>query len=169
MRQNPDGSSVHCPSKTAPGVMRVCDVMSTKLITLSPHHTFGEAVQLMSNHRFRHFIVLHADGKLAGVFSDRDVLRALGRTPNWQAKTVSGVMTHEVVTVSPDTPLSEATAEMLSHRINCLPVIGENERVCGIITSTDLLLTYRKVQQSLERSDGANGDQRLLRGLSGAV
>lgn len=130
--------------------MRVGDVMTSKLVTLAPHHTFGEAVQLMSNHRFRHFLVLHADGKLAGVFSDRDVLRALGRTPNWQAKTVSGVMTHNVVTVKPDTPLSSAAAEMIKRRINCLPVIAEDGKVCGIITSTDLLETYQKLQERLE-------------------
>jgi len=130
--------------------MRVGDVMTRKLVTLSPHHTFGEAVQLMSNHRFRHFLVLHADGKLAGVFSDRDVLRALGRTPNWQAKTVSGVMTHNVVTVKPDALLSVAATEMIKRRINCLPVIGEDGKVCGIITSTDLLVTYQKLQEKLE-------------------
>ena len=59
----------------------------------------------MTNSPFRHFLVIHADGRLAGVFSDRDVLRALGRTPNWQAKNVNGVMTHKVFTVR-ETPLS---------------------------------------------------------------
>jgi CBS domain-containing protein len=128
----------------------VADIMTTKLVTLSPHHTFGEAVQLMSNYRFRHFLVLDPDGRLAGVFSDRDVLRALGRTPGWQAKAVSGVMTRYVVTVKPQTPLSVAATEMLTRRINCLPVIGEDGKVCGIITSTDLLRTCQKIQASLE-------------------
>ena len=131
---------------------RVADIMTTTiaLVTLAPHHTFGEAVQLMSNHRFRHFLVLHADGTLAGVFSDRDVLRALGRTPNWQAKTVSGVMTHNVVTVQPETPLSVAATEMITRRINCLPVVGADGKVCGIITSTDLLMNFQKLQETLE-------------------
>jgi CBS domain-containing protein len=88
----------------------------------------------MANSPFRHFLVIHADGRLAGVFSDRDVLRALGRTPNWQAKNVSGVMTHQVFTVTPETPLSVAALEMLSRRINCLPVVG-NDGKGGIITS----------------------------------
>jgi CBS domain-containing protein len=132
----------------------VADIMSTHLVTLSAHHTFGEAVQLMTNSPFRHFLVVHADGRLAGVFSDRDVLRALGRTPNWQAKNVSGVMTHQVFTVTPETLLSVAAAEMLSRRINCLPVIGKDGKVCGIITSTDLLQSYQKIQASLENHLG---------------
>jgi len=136
---------------------RVADIMSSKLVTLSAHHTFGQAVQLMTNSPFRHFLVIHADGRLAGLFSDRDVLRALGRTPNWQAKNVSGVMTHKVFTVTPETPLSVAASEMLSRRINCLPVVGNDGKVCGIITSTDLLRSYQKIQAALENdSCGAN-------------
>src|SRR5215475_13286640 len=131
---------------------RVADIMSSKLVTLSAHHTFGQAVQLMTDSPFRHFLVIHADGRLAGVFSDRDVLRALGRTPNWQAKNVSGVMTHKVFTVTPETPLSVAAAEMLSRRINCLPVVGNDGKVCGILTSTDLLRSYQKIQESLENN-----------------
>jgi FOG: CBS domain len=138
---------------------RVADIMSSKLVTLSAHHTFGQAVQLMTNSPFRHFLVIHADGRLAGLFSDRDVLRALGRTPNWQAKNVSGVMTHKVFTVTPETPLSVAASEMLSRRINCLPVVGSDGKVCGIITSTDLLRSYQKIQAALENdSCGTSAD-----------
>ena len=76
-------------AKLSSSATRVAEIMSTNLVTLSAHHTFGEAVQLMTSSPFRHFLVVHADERLAGVFSDRDVLRALGRTPNWQAKNVS--------------------------------------------------------------------------------
>jgi CBS domain-containing membrane protein len=123
----------------------VADIMTTTLTTLSPHYTFGEAVQLMANSPFRHFLVVNADRTLAGVFSDRDVLRALGRTPNWQAKAVSGV-----ITVNPKTPLSIAAMLMLERRINCLPVVDDDRKVCGILTSTDLLSVYQKMQASLE-------------------
>src|SRR5262245_3977582 len=140
-----------------PSATRLAEVMSTDLVTLSAHHTFGEAVQLMTNPPFRHFLVVRADGRLAGVFFDRDVLRALGRTPDWQAKNVSGVMTHIVFTVTPETPLSVAAAEMLSRRINCLPVVGRDGKVCGIITSTDLLRSYQKIQDSLENNSVGKG------------
>ena len=145
----PDALGVHSAAT------RVADIMSTNLVTLSAHHTFGQALQLMADSPFRHFLVIHADGRLAGVFSDRDVLRALGRTPDWQAKNVSGVMTHQVFTVTPETLLSEAASEMLSRRINCLPVIGSDGKVCGIITSTDLLRSYQKIQALLENNPRA--------------
>lgn len=129
---------------------RVADIMTRELVTLSPENTFGEAVQLMADSPFRHFPVLHADGRLAGIFSDRDVLRVLGRTRNWQEKVVNSVMTHNVVTVKPQTLLSTAASEILFHQVNCLPVIDEDGKVCGILTSTDLLKAFRKIQAVLE-------------------
>ena len=135
---------------------RVADIMTRELVALSPEYTFGEAVQLMSDSPFRHFPVLHADGRLAGIFSDRDVLRVLGRTRNWQDKIVSSVMTHNVVTVKPQTPLSSAASEMLFHRVNCLPVIDEDGKVCGILTSTDLLKAFRKIQGALETEQSSS-------------
>lgn len=129
----------------------VADLMTSRVVTLAPHHTFGEAVCLMANRPFRHFLVVHPDGRLAGVLSDRDLLRVLGRTPVWQSKTVGEVMTRDTVTVNPETPLSTAVEEMLGRRINCLPVVDHKGKVCGIVTSTDLLAAFQKIQASLER------------------
>lgn len=134
----------------------VADIMTRDVVTLSPDHTFGDAVQLASNSPFRHFPVVHADGRLAGVFSDRDVLRALARTSNWQTTTVSSVMTHSVITVKPQTSLSAAVSDMLFHRVNCLPVIDEDGCVCGILTSTDLLKAYREIQAAVEKDPSSS-------------
>jgi CBS domain-containing protein len=88
---------------------------------------------------------------LSGVISDRDVLRALSRTPNWNKKNVSEIMTQDSVTTTPESLISVAAQEMLERRINCLPVIGADGRVCGILTSTDLLKAYASVQSVLEK------------------
>jgi CBS domain-containing protein len=47
---------------------RVADIMSRKLVALSAHHTFGQAVQLMTDSPFRHFLVIHADGRPKHLF-----------------------------------------------------------------------------------------------------
>jgi CBS-domain-containing membrane protein len=39
---------------------------------------------------------------------------------------------------------------MLSKRINCLPVVDDTKNLCGIVTSTDFLKTYRSMQESVE-------------------
>ncbi len=135
---------------TAPPT-RVSDVMTVNVVTLLPSHTLGEAVCLMANRPFRHFPVVHPDGRLAGVLSDRDLLRALGRAPVWQSKAIGEIMTRETISVSPETAISVAVGEMLARRINCLPVVDERGKVCGIVTSIDLLAAFQKIQASLER------------------
>lgn len=82
---------------------RVADIMSRKLVALSAHHTFGQAVQLMTDSPFPPFSSDSCGWPARGVLSDRDVLRALGRTPNWQAKNVSGVMAHKIFRVARNT------------------------------------------------------------------
>lgn len=136
---------------TSEAPAKVGDVMTKKIVTMSPHDTFREAVGLMANRPFRHFLVVENDSRLAGVISDRDLLRILSRNPDWHNTTVSEVMTREVVTVAPETLLSVAVEIMVTRRINCLPVVDGSGKVCGLVTSTDFLNAYRQVQASLER------------------
>jgi CBS domain-containing protein len=130
----------------------VADVMTKDTMTLRPQQSFAEVVGLMANQSFRHVLVIDSDERLQGVISDRDVLRALSRTPDWSKKSVSEIMTRDSITSTPDSPISVAVRLMLEKRINCLPVIGADGRVCGILTSTDLLMAYEKIQTRLEES-----------------
>lgn len=129
----------------------VGEIMTKNVVCLSPHETFAEAIGLMANRPFRHFLVVEDDDRLVGVVSDRDLLRILARTPSWQKTRVAEVMTRTTITVHPDTPLSTAIDEMLLHRINCLPVVDDKECVLGIVTSTDLLRVLKATQTCLER------------------
>jgi len=130
----------------------VADVMTRKTVTLSPHHGFAEAVSLMADRHFRHVVVVDTGGQILGVISDRDILRTLARTSNWQTKDVSQIMTRDPVTVKRETPLSVAVAKIVAKRINCLPVLDDEGKVCGILTSTDLLKAYQKLLESLDNN-----------------
>jgi CBS domain-containing protein len=124
------------------------EVMTQTVMTLRLSDSFGDAVQLMATQHVRHSVVVDDDRRVKGVISDRDVLRALARTPDWQTKPVTEIMTHDPFVVNPRTAVTEALAQLLEKRINCLPVVGEDGKVCGIITSTDLLKSYQKILQS---------------------
>ena len=126
----------------------VGEVMTRHVITMSPHHSFSDAITLMAKHSFRHFLVLDKANRLVGVVSDRDILRRLSRTTNFHDTSVSQFMSRDLITVTPDTKLSHAVEKMLSKRINCLPVIDDTKNLCGIITSTDLLQALRSMQVS---------------------
>jgi CBS domain-containing protein len=139
----------------------VADVMTRSTITLSPHHSFSEAVTLMADRHFRHIVVVDTGGQVVGVISDRDILRGLARTPHWQSKDVSQIMTREPMTVKPETSLSVAVSKLLAKRINCLPVVTDDGRICGILTSTDLLKSYQKTLASSERTSSQSKSQEL--------
>ncbi len=105
---------------------------------------------MMANNSFRHFPVVEDNAHLAGVVSDRDLLRAMNLSKDWNSTTVAQIMTQNVVKVRRETPLSAAVEEILTRRINCLPVVEDNDRVCGIVTSTDLLKAFQQVQKRFE-------------------
>ena len=96
-------------------------------------------------------LVVDEDERLHGVISDRDVLRALSRTPDWSKKSVAEIMNPDTITTTPDSAISAAVRLMLENRINCLPVMGPDGRVAGILTSTDLLKAYEKLQAKVEQ------------------
>ena len=125
--------------------VQVDEVMTQAVMALQLSATFGDAVSLMASQHVRHSVVVDEQGKIKGVISDRDVLRALARTPDWKTKPVSDIMTHEPFVVHPRTSVADALAQLIEKRINCLPVVDDHGKVCGILTSTDLLKSYHKV------------------------
>jgi CBS domain-containing protein len=149
--QDPSEVSMLQRGALANAPVAVADVMTQEVMTLGQQQTFADTVALMANRFFRHVLVVDEDQRLCGVVSDRDILRGLARTLNWKATSISEIMTRDAFTVAPDTAISTAIREMLANHISCLPVIGSDGRVCGILTSTDLLTAYEKIQCALER------------------
>ena len=128
----------------------VRDLMTDKVVTLSPDSSLQEAIRMMANNSFRHFPVVDENGHLAGVVSDRDLLRAMNHSRDWNTTNIAEVMTQNVVTVHSETPLTEVLEHILSLRINCLPVVDEKGKVFGIVTSTDLLKAFQQIQKHIE-------------------
>jgi acetoin utilization protein AcuB len=130
--------------------LTVSDIMTKRVITLKPYRSLSDSVTLIAKHSFRHFAVV--DGyRLVGVVSDRDILRVLARAKDWQNTTVSQFMMRDLVTVQPNTLISVAVREMLSKKINCLPVVDDRGDLQGIVTSTDLLSILYSTQEKLEK------------------
>lgn len=111
------------------------DLMSTPVHTIPSDTPVEEALKLLV--RYGHNgLVVEDEGKLAGVISRRDIDRAahheMGHVP------VKGLMSHQVVTVPPDAPLSEVERLMIEHDVGRLPVM-KDEALVGVVTRTDLL------------------------------
>ncbi|MCA9488806.1 MAG: CBS domain-containing protein [Myxococcales bacterium] len=127
--------------------MKVRDVMSAGLHTLSPEATLGDAVGVMSKQRIRHLPVVDGD-RVVGMISDRDLKMALGPDaaslsldeidPRQADGEISWFMTESVVTVQADTSLREAGALLVEHRVGALPVL-DGRALVGVLSVVDVL------------------------------
>lgn len=124
----------------------VRDWMTTGPITITPDTPLLETHQLMTENEIRRLPVLE-EGELVGIITLGDVR---GAEPSeatslniWELNyllsriSVERSMSSPVVTVSPDTLISEAAELMLENRIGALPVL-EDGQVVGIITESDI-------------------------------
>ena len=126
--------------------LTVSDLMVTAVITVHADETVRSAHADMDMGSFRHLPVLDQRGRLVGILSDRDVLRALSRP---KEITVAEVMTRDPVTVRPDTGAHVAAQIMIDRKIGSLPVVGEDGHLIGLITQTDFLDVARRALLSL--------------------
>jgi len=128
--------------------LRVSDIMTKDVITLNRNDSLTTADDVMRLGRIRHLLVVHDDGELAGVLSQRDLflgglLRALGYGSHAKAQALSTMvvkeaMVNEPFTTTPNTPLEDAARVMLDNKIGCLPVIDKG-KIVGIITESDFV------------------------------
>lgn len=116
--------------------MRVQDVMTEGVITVSSASTAEDAWELMRTKGVRHLVVTD-DSHVVGVLSDRDAGGRQG-SPVRRNRTVAELMTGRVVTVPPTTTLRKAANLMRGRSIGCL-VVMQRDRVVGIVTVADLL------------------------------
>jgi acetoin utilization protein AcuB len=114
--------------------MRVQDVMTRSVETVSAEESAEKALQRMRVKRIHHFVVT-LGRKVLGVVSSRD-LEALGSFR--QVQLVEEVMTSPAVTATPEMTLRQAANLLRGRTIGCLPVM-EEKRLVGILTITDLL------------------------------
>jgi CBS domain-containing protein len=127
--------------------MRLRDVMSMGVETISAAETAASADHKMRARRIRHLVVQDG-GKIVGLLSQRD-LAGLGSFD--QIRTVDELMARPVVTASPETTLHRAANLMRGRTIGSLPVV-ERGRLVGIVTVTDLLeMIGRRSERPVEK------------------
>jgi acetoin utilization protein AcuB len=116
--------------------------MTKKVITVAPEETLERAADLLAENRIHRLPVVR-DGKLVGIVTDSDIRNAALRDPSRGAvgvggMTVGGIMTREVITVTPLDTVEDALLVLQKKRLGALPVV-EGNRVVGIITKADVL------------------------------
>jgi CBS domain-containing protein len=117
--------------------MRVRDVASGAVVVVGPEHTVRDAARLMAQHHVGSAVVTDAE-QLAGILTERDVLKQVAQGGDPGVITVADMMTRDVVTVGPDWDLVEAAEEMARRRIRHL-VVFEGGQLLGVLSVRDVL------------------------------
>ncbi len=114
--------------------------------TIVKELTVLQAVQVMNEHKVGALIVAE-EGRIAGMFSERDLLRrVVGEQRDPTRTLVSEVMTEEVACCTPQTTLEEASGAMKNRRIRHLPVV-EDGKLLGMVSIGDLNAFHQADQE----------------------
>jgi len=148
-------------------------IMSKELIYLEPQDTLGRAIEVMQEVEVRHLLVIDDQGNLAGLVSDRNILRNLpyiARRPPSPPKKfrehlfltkpsakclelpLERIMKRNVLHVTTDCKLLQAAESIQMERIGCLPVVDDKENPRGIITVTDLMRALLAIYEPINKS-----------------
>ncbi|MDT8405263.1 CBS domain-containing protein [Sulfuriflexus sp.] len=127
--------------------MLVKDLMSRFAISVEMDDTLAEVKKIFDSVSFHHLLVVEK-GKLFGVLSDRDLLKALGPTIGTLAETekdlatlqkkVHHVMTRKPVSLPADADIYTAIALFNENKISCIPIV-EKDKPVGILSWRDLI------------------------------
>ena len=128
--------------------MHVGRKMTTDLITVTPDTPLVNARDLLRERNIKQLPVVDAQGNLVGILTDRDIKQAWASpattlsiyelTYVLQKLTVESVMVKDLITITPDATIERAAKILHDRKIGSLPVV-EDDKLVGIITSTDLM------------------------------
>ncbi len=123
------------------------DFMARELVTASPEMEAYEAILLLLKHQISGMPVVDADGKLAGILSERDCLKTLVNAQYYELPTalVKDLMSTEPVTVDASTSILEVADLFLNNKFRRLPVIEDGQLV-GQISRRDVLRAIREMR-----------------------
>jgi signal-transduction protein with cAMP-binding, CBS, and nucleotidyltransferase domain len=123
--------------------IKVGDIMTRELVSVSPNKTIGDCARLMSKEDIG-TVLIEEKGKLKGALTEKDILWALTKKQNIHHIKVSDIMLRKVSTIKPSKDIFDALLRMKAQKVAWLPVTVRGN-VIGMLTINDIL----KIEPSL--------------------
>jgi len=123
--------------------MKVSELLAQKgdlVVTVHPDTSLEQAAKQLARYGFG-VLVASEDGKVvSGILSERDIVRKIAEVgaPGLKIKTRS-IMTRKVQTCTADATTDDLMRMMSDGRFRHVPVVDDDEHVCGIVSMTDLI------------------------------
>jgi CBS domain-containing protein len=118
-------------------VIQLRDIMTTEVLTTPAERSVAEITSMMVKARVGSAVVMQGSW-LAGILTERDVLRAAASGSDLTKSPVSEWMTRNPITATPDTTIGEAAEVMLANGFRHLPVV-EGRNLKGVVSIRDVL------------------------------
>ncbi len=138
-----------CYCITEAGIMiKVSEIMTKPVITASPDLKLSLLEKMMENKKIGHICIVDMN-RLVGIVSDGDIKRRKSYLAGTDISTTREeqtlllpahvLMTRHIITLSPDATILDAINIFLSRDIHSIPIVAEEMKLLGIITSSNLL------------------------------
>jgi CBS domain-containing protein len=114
------------------------DIMTKRVITVTPATTVKELARILGRHRISGVPVTDKHGRVMGVASEADIVFKKGNR-------VKSIMSDRVISVDEATPVERVAELMTTHRIKRVPVM-RGEKLVGIISRADMVRAIAKGQ-----------------------
>ena len=114
------------------------DAGSESVVTISPDATVRELVTLLAENNIGAVVVSTGDEPVAGIVSERDIVRGLVEGVDVLDASISQIMTTQVRTVKPDESVHDLMKLMSEHRVRHVPVVAD-QALLGIVSIGDVV------------------------------
>ena len=113
-----------------------------KVVTIHPEASIREALARLAEHNIGALVVTDEQNRPVGILSERDIVRGLAREEQVLGRSVSAIMTRDVIIGSPQDDLRTVSHTMTEKRIRHLPVM-EGGQLVGIVSIGDVVKAQR--------------------------
>jgi CBS domain-containing protein len=144
---------------------RVGELMTVPVATIDAARPVGDAARLMNEQRISSVVVLDDEDRLLGIVTERDVLRLVASGSGGLADPVAAVMTAPVHGIEADAPVYRALARMARLGVRHLPVVDDDDRPIGMLTSGALLKQRASLALTLGDEIACAADGPALRAI----
>ena len=138
--------------------MKVSDIMSTEVIRISDGASLKDAHHLMQTRGVRHLpVISETDGTLVGILTHKKMIASVLSMLNKYGQgavdrkdrytPIATVMDKDCQSLTPDEPLTVVVEYFIGNKLGCLPVVDDNKKVLGIVTSSDFIKLCRTLLQ----------------------
>ena len=161
--------------------MKASDIMATEVVTVSAASNVQDVAEILLKHQISGVPVVDARGHVVGIVSEGDLLRraetGTGHERSWWLKLLMGreglateyvrehsrkvadVMSREVITAAPDTPVSEIAEILERSRIKRVPILKDG-RLVGIVSRANLLHALASLRKEIAARPVADSELR---------